>query len=150
MGDVPRHDMATIATLIGHVPDVQLLPTLRRMLDHNLERYVAVRAAAAAANWQPGPNTNQARSPETYQYLRAFLAIDAQETRAVMREYLTDPYFGELAAQVIVGQWVAMNEPRSANSSLSPTAAIGLPSEGDEARHTRTSRRDGWNRASTR
>lgn len=111
MDDVPRHDMATIARLIGRVPNVRLLPTLQRMLDHNLERYAAAHAAAAAANWRPGPDTDQARSPETHQYLHAFLALDAQETRALMRGYLTDPHFGELAVQVIVGQWVAKNEP---------------------------------------
>ncbi len=111
MGDVPRHDLAMIATLIGRVPNVRLLPVLQRMLDHNLERYAAARAAAAAANWQPGLHTDQARSPETHQYLHAFLAVDAPETRALMRRYLSDPDFGELAAQVIVGQWVARNEP---------------------------------------
>lgn len=110
-GDVPRQDLAEIAALVEHLPDVSALPILRRLLDHNLKRYVAVRAAAEASGWRPGPDLDQARSPETHQYMRAFLAIDAPETRALMREYLTNPHFGELAARVLVAHWVAANDP---------------------------------------
>ena len=110
-GDVPRHDLAEVATLIERVPDESALPVLQRLLDHNLERYGAVRAAAEASGWRPGPDLDQARSPMTHQYMRAFLAIDAPETRALMRKYLTNPHFGELAARVLVAQWVAANDP---------------------------------------
>lgn len=106
-----RRQVASIAVLASHVPDVRLLPLLKRMLDHNLLRYRALREEAEAAGWRNCNAVDGARWPMTYEYKRAFLAIDAPETAALMREYLTDPYFGELAADVLASQWMAANEP---------------------------------------
>jgi hypothetical protein len=47
-----------------------------------------------------------------HEYQRAFLAINAPETAALMREYLTDEHFGELATRVLAAQWFEANEPK--------------------------------------
>jgi hypothetical protein len=104
-----RSHMARIASLASHVPDVSLLPILKRMLDDNLQRYQKLREEAEATGWQHVPKG--AREPMTHQYQRAFLAIEAPETTALMKGYLSDPHFGELAAQVLALQWKAKNDP---------------------------------------
>src|SRR3546814_19209684 len=47
-----------------------------------------------------------------HEYQRAFLAINAPETAALMHEYLTDEHFGELAARVLAFQWFEANQPK--------------------------------------
>ena len=64
-----------------------------------------------AQGWRQGDAVNEARTPYTHEYLRAFLAIDDPQTAALMREYLTDEHFGALAAQVFASQWLTANEP---------------------------------------
>lgn len=109
--DASRHDVVEIVQLLEKVPDVSLLPLLQRMLDRNLESFTAARDTAALSGWQESRARDEAGNPQTHQYLRAFLAIDAPETRLLMRNYLGHPHFGELAAQVICTQWVRANEP---------------------------------------
>jgi len=110
-GNAERRHLATIAVLASYVPDVRLLPLLKRMLDDNLLRYRALREEAEAAGWRNCNAVDGARWPLTHEYKRAFLALDAPETAALMREYLTHPYFGELAAEVLASQWMSANEP---------------------------------------
>ena len=105
-----RHDVVEIADLMAQVPDISLLPVLRQMLDDNLAHYTAARAAAQASGWQDERSRQEAQNPQTHQYMRAFAAIDAVETRSLLCEYLDDPHFGQLAAQVICHHWVAAHE----------------------------------------
>ena len=99
-------------------PSVDLLPILKRLLDDNLRRYRAFRAEAKTTGWRQGEALNEARQPMTHEYQRAFLAIKAPETAAMMREYLLDEEFGELAAQVLAEQWRTANEPPKESRSL--------------------------------
>jgi hypothetical protein len=117
-GDAKRWLLANIATLASHAPSVVLLPLLRRLLDDNLRRYRAFREQAAAQGWRQGDAVNEARTPCTHEYLRAFLAINDPETADLMREYLTDDHFGALAAQVLASQWLTANEPAPEKFSL--------------------------------
>lgn len=110
-GDAERRHIASIATLARRAPDVSLLPLLKRMLDENLRRYRAFREEAATAGWHHGKAVDEARTPMTHEYQRAFLAIKSPETTALMCGYLTDPHFGELAAHVLAEHWKAANEP---------------------------------------
>src|SRR2546426_4163666 len=98
-------------SLASHVPSVSLLPLLKRLLDENLRRYCAFRKEAEATGWHQGKARNEAMTPHTHEYQRAFLAINAPETAALMREYLPDEHFGPLAALVLASQWTAANEP---------------------------------------
>jgi hypothetical protein len=66
---------------------------------------------AHAAGWRQGEAVNEARQPWTGEYQRAFLAIHAPETAAMMQEYLADEHFGALAAQVLAEQWITANDP---------------------------------------
>jgi len=110
-GNAERWQVARIAMLTSHAPDVSLLPLLKRLLDDNLRRYRAFREEAEAAGWRHGNAVNEAQQPMMHGYYRAFLAIDAPETAVLMREYLADPHFGELAAGVLASHWEAANEP---------------------------------------
>ena len=110
-----RRHKASIATLASHAPSVSLLPTLKRLLDDNLRRYRAFREKAMAVRWRRGEAVDEARQPMTYEYQRAFLAIKASETAAMMEEYLSDEHFGTLASQVLAEQWRATNEPPADN-----------------------------------
>lgn len=110
-GNAERRQVASIAELASHAPDVSLLPLLKRMLDDNLQRYRAFREEAEAVGWRHGNAVDEARSPMMHEYQRAFLAIDTPETAALMRDYLADLHFGELAASVLASQWIAANEP---------------------------------------
>src|SRR5262249_55712990 len=112
-GDAKRWQPASIATLVSRAPSVRLLPLLKRLLDDNLRRYRAFREEAQAAGWRHGDAVNEARTPCTHEYQWAFSAIDAPETAALMREYLTEEHFGALAAQVLASQWQRANEPPS-------------------------------------
>jgi hypothetical protein len=109
--DATRWQLASIATLVSHAPSPALLPLLKILLDEELRRFRAFRKEAAAAGWRESPAANEARTLHTHQYQRAFLAINAPETTALMRDYLADEHFGPLAALVMATQWIAANEP---------------------------------------
>ena len=107
-----RWQVASLATLISHAPSVTLLPLLKRLLNDNLRRYRRFREEAKASGWRASEAVNEARTPCTHEYFRAFLAIKAPETASLMEQYLADEHFGQLAATVIAEQWVAANELR--------------------------------------
>lgn len=110
-GEAKRLQTAKIAALACRAPSLSLLPTLKQLLDDNLRRYRNFRAEAEAAGWRPSSAVNEAQTPCTGEYQRAFQAIQTPETAAMMKEYLTDEHFGELAAQVLADQWRTSNEP---------------------------------------
>ncbi|MDX8352437.1 hypothetical protein [Cognatiyoonia sp. IB215182] len=111
-GDEKRWRVATIATMMSRAPSVAHLPLLKRMLDDNLHRYRAFREKAAASGWKDRDAVHEAQHPHMHEYQRAFLAINAPETAALMRAYLTDEHFGELAARVLAAQWFEANDPK--------------------------------------
>ena len=115
-GDVAkRWQVASIAKSISHAPSVALLPLLKKLLDDNLRRFRAFREEAKVKGWRHGEAAvNEAQRPHTHEYQRAFLAIKAPETAALMRDYLADEHFGELAAIVLAVQWTEANEPTDA------------------------------------
>lgn len=110
-GDEQRWRVAAIATMMSHAPSVAHLPILKRLLDDNLRRYRAFREKAAASGWKDRDVVHEAQHPHMHEYQRAFLAINAPETAALMGEYLTDEHFGELAARVLLVQWLKANDP---------------------------------------
>jgi hypothetical protein len=110
--DAGRWHKAAIATMASHVPGVRLLPLLKDMLDDNLRRLRDFRTQAEAAKWRPCDAVDEARRPMTGEYQRAFSAIEAPETVAMIQEYLEDEDFGAQAARVLADQWRAANEPR--------------------------------------
>lgn len=112
-GDEKRWRVATIATMMSHAPSVAHLPILKMLLDDNLRRYRAFREKAAASGWKDRDVVHEAQHPHMHEYQRAFLAINAPETAALMGEYLTDEHFGELAARVLAVQWFEANEPKN-------------------------------------
>ncbi|WP_186393238.1 MULTISPECIES: NACHT domain-containing NTPase [unclassified Pannonibacter] len=112
-GDEKRWRVATIATMMSHAPSVAHLPLLKRLLDDNLRRYRAFRERAAASGWRDRDAVHEAQHPHMHEYQRAFFSINAPETAALMREYLTDEHFGELAARVLLVQWIKANEPEN-------------------------------------
>ncbi|MFV0369505.1 MAG: NACHT domain-containing protein [Hyphomicrobiaceae bacterium] len=111
-GDEKRSRVATIATMMSRAPSVAHLPLLKRMLDYNLRRYRSFREKAIASGWKDREAKQEAQWPQMHEYQRAFLAINAPATAALMREYLTDEHFGELAARVLAAQWFEANEPK--------------------------------------
>ncbi len=111
-GNEMRWRVATIATMMSRAPSVAHLPLLKRMLDDNLHRYRAFREKAAASGWKDRDAVHEAQHQHMHEYQRAFLAINAPETASLMREYLTDEHFGELAARVLAAQWFEANEPK--------------------------------------
>jgi hypothetical protein len=110
-GDANRRQTGAIATLASHAPSPHLLPLLKRLLDDNLRRYRAFREQAHASGWRQSDAVNEARSPHTGEYQRAFMAIRAPETTALLKGYLADEHFGELAAKALAFQWSEVNEP---------------------------------------
>ncbi len=106
-----RGQLSAVADLIGHFPSVALLPMLKRLLDDELRRYRAFRQQAEVERWQ-GKAANEARTIYTIRYQRAFTAIKARETTALMINYLPDEHFGETAALVLKVQWILANEPK--------------------------------------
>ncbi len=110
--DEKRWRLATIASMMSYAPSVANLPLLKRMLDDNLRRYRAFREKATASGWKDRDAVHEAQQPHMHEYQRAFMAINAQETAALMREYLTDEHYGELAARVLAFQWFEANEPK--------------------------------------
>ena len=111
-GDEKRWRVASIATMMSHAPSVAHLPFLKRLLDDNLRRYQAFREKAAASGWKDRDVVHEAQHPHMHEYQRAFLAINAPETAALMGEYLTDEHFGELSARVLAFHWFEANEPK--------------------------------------
>lgn len=114
VGDAKRLQVAAVATMMSHAPSVAHLPLLKRMLDDNLHRYRAFREKATASDWKDRAAVQEAQHPHMSEYQRAFLAINAPETAALVREYLTDEHFGELAARVLAFQWFEANESKDA------------------------------------
>lgn len=110
--DATRQQLSSVAGMVVQAPSVRLLPLLKRLLDENLRRYRAIREEAKATGWRPGPARDEAMHPLTHEYFRAFQVINTPETAALMREYLKDEHFGELAAKVLATQWIAANEPK--------------------------------------
>jgi len=113
--DASRSHLASIATLVTRAPSVSLLPLLKRLLDENLRRYRAFKEEAKATGWRPGEATNEARTPHTLEYQRAFQVINVSETTKLMCEYLHNEHFGECAAKVLAVHWIAENEPEESN-----------------------------------
>lgn len=109
-GDASRSEKAALAQLAKCVPDEVLLPILKQLLDDELQQYRAFRIRAQASGWQRGPAVNEARTLYTGYYYRAFEAIRSPQTASMMEPYLTDAYFGELAAQVLAEHWRFANE----------------------------------------
>jgi hypothetical protein len=112
VGNVDRRQTAAIATLASHTLSPQLLPLLKRLLDDNLRRFRVFREEAKTNGWRPGRALDESRWPHTHEYQRAFIAIMAPETDALMKEYLTDEHFGQLAAQVLAAHWSEAHEPK--------------------------------------
>ncbi|PUB82947.1 MAG: hypothetical protein DBP02_13330 [gamma proteobacterium symbiont of Ctena orbiculata] len=117
-GSAKRRQLSYIAALMRRTPDISLLPLLKKMLDDNLRRYAAFREEAEAVRWRHCNAVIEAQSPMMVEYQRTFYAINAPETKKLMCEYLNDPYFGELAAQVIAWQWIAENESQSDDKEI--------------------------------
>lgn len=105
-----RMQKASIARLISHAPSVTLLPILKRLLDDNLHLYRSFREAAKASGWHDRGAVQEAQSPHLHEYQRAFMAISAPETDALIGEYLMDEHFGESAAIVLTAHWSEANE----------------------------------------
>jgi hypothetical protein len=110
-GTAKRWHLATIAVLASRVPDVTLLPVVRRLLDENIRRHQGFREKAEASGWSDMEAANEARQPMTNEYQWAFLAIRAPETTELMTEYLPNSSFGELAAAVLASHWREAHEP---------------------------------------
>lgn len=127
-----RWQKSSIATLIQHAPSVILLPILKRLLDDNLNRYRQFHEAAKASGFRDHMAMQEVRQAHTHEYQRAFIAINAPETDAMMVEYLTDEYFGELAATVVAVHWSEANEPKDGNKVI-----IGRDFSHVEARRAR-------------
>lgn len=107
-----RSILESLATLAIRVPHTELLPTLRALLDSNLERLSAFRREAEASGYRPSNALDQSRTPMTHGFFRAFREIHAPETTELMKQYLTHPEFGEYAAQVMTSQWLNQHEPK--------------------------------------
>ena len=88
-----------------------MLRLLKRLLDEDLRRYRAFREEAKATGWRQGKAVDEAGTPHTHEYQRAFQAINAPETAALMCEYLRDEEFRQQSALVLAAQWTAANEP---------------------------------------
>ena len=111
-GEAKRVQTASLAKLAACAPVGRLLPVLQVLLDDNLQRLRAFRALAEAERWRPSDAVDEARSPHTYDYARAFLAIREPGTRGLLYGYLDDQHFGEEATGVLVEQWRLANEPQ--------------------------------------
>ncbi len=116
--DATRWQLSSVAAMARRAPSVSLLPLLKRMLEENLRRYRLAREEAKANGWRPGKARDEAQNPLTHEYFRAFQAISAPETAALMRQLLADEYLGEDAAKVLAIQWIAVNEPNEERAFL--------------------------------
>ena len=125
-GVATRRQTASLANLAACTPSGRLLPVLQALLDDNLQRFRAFRAQAEADGWRPGDAVNEARTPHTHEYARAFLAIQQSDTRRMLYCYLGDQHFGEEATGVLVEQWRLANEPQ-----LTEVRRLGRPDFSD-------------------
>ena len=128
-----RSQKSAIATLISHAPSVALLPVLKRLLDDNLSSYGSFREAAINSGWRDRDAVREAQRPLMLDYQRAFTAIRAPKTDAIMGEYLTDEHFGESAARVLAVHWSERNEPKDDRKFFG-----GVDFSGVEARRVST------------
>ena len=112
-GEATRLQTASLVRLATCAPSGQLLPVLKTLLDDNLQRLRAFREKAEAEMWRPGIAVNEARTPHTHEYGRAFRALTLPETKHILYTYLDDLNFGEEAAGVLVAHWQLTNEPKS-------------------------------------
>lgn len=110
-GVATRSQTVSLARLAACAASDGLLPVLQALLDDNLQRLRAFRAQAEAEHWRHGEATNEARSPHTHEYARAFLQIPGPDTRHILNGYLGDLDFGEDAAGVLAEHWRLANEP---------------------------------------
>lgn len=110
-GEATRLQTASLVRLATCAPSGQLLSVLKLLLDDNLKRLLAFREQAEAEMWRPGIAVDEARTPHTHEYGRAFRAIKLPETRYILYRYLDDLNFGEEAASVLVEHWRLTNEP---------------------------------------
>ena len=110
---ISRHDKAAIASMISHAPSVDLLPTLRQLLDDNLVSYHNFREAAKASRWRDDASVQEAQNPHMHEYQSALISIRAPETFDLAVGYLTNEHFGEYAARVIAVHWSEAHEPVS-------------------------------------
>jgi hypothetical protein len=117
-GVATRAQTVSLANLAACAPSGRLLPVLQTLLNDNLQRLRAFRAQAEAERWRPSDAANEARTPHTHAYARAFLAIQDPDTRRVLYGYLGDKQFGEDAAGVLVEQWRLANEPQPSESRM--------------------------------
>lgn len=113
-GQSRRGDLAALAEVVLRAPKAELLPLLKKLLEEDLRRWRAAKAARAAA-WAVGLRdadaSNDAHMSWVLQYQRAFSAIADPLTTELMVTYLSDGDFGHSAAQVLKAQWLAANEP---------------------------------------
>ncbi len=107
-----RSEKASIAKLISCAATVTLLPILQQLLDDNLRRHHNFYEAAKASGWRDRAAMREAQDLGTHEYQRAFIAINAPETDAMMNRYLTNEHFGESAARVLSAHWSNANTPK--------------------------------------
>nr|WP_321440569.1 hypothetical protein [uncultured Hyphomonas sp.] len=113
MGDLAkRHHLASVAWLAAKCPSVELLPVLKRLLDEELRRIKHFRERVRASEQRDERALQESRMLYDTAYKDAFTVIVAPETTAMMREYLPEELFGEVAAIVMKVQWIKENEPK--------------------------------------
>ncbi|WPN47500.1 hypothetical protein [Pseudomonas sp. P8_241] len=117
-GEATRMQTASLVKLATCAPSGQLLPVLQALLDDNLRRLRAFREQAEAESWRPGNAVDEARTPHTHEYARAFRALKHPDTRHILYSYLDDSNFGEEATGVLVEHWLLTNEPPSVETRL--------------------------------
>lgn len=117
-GGATRMQAVSLVKLATCAPSGQLLPVLQALLDDNLQRLRAFREQAEAERWRPGNAVDEARTPHTNEYARAFRALKLPETRHILYGYLDDLNFGEEATGVLVEHWRLTNEPQPVKTRL--------------------------------
>ncbi|WP_105403390.1 NACHT domain-containing NTPase [Neorhizobium sp. T7_12] len=108
---------SSIAKLISGAPTVTLLPILQQLLNDNLRRHHNFHVAAKASGWRDRTAMREAQDLQPHEYQRAFIAINAPETDAMMNRYLTSEHFGESAARVLSAHWSNANTPKDERKS---------------------------------
>lgn len=117
-GEATRMQTASLVKLATCAPSPELLPVLQALLDDNLQRLRAFREQAEAERWRPGNAVDEARTPHTHEYARAFRALRLPETRHILYSYLDDLNFGEEVTGVLVEHWRLTNEPQPVETRL--------------------------------
>jgi len=111
-GDASRSQLASIAELAIRAPSVNLLRLLKLMLGEELRYYRAFRQEAKEKDWRKRRRVmGESSVVYIHVYERAFQSVNSPETAGLMREYLHDELFGQLAALVLAEQWSTANEP---------------------------------------